>query len=399
MPRKMKEVFIISMARTPIGNLNGKLSKFSAVDLGALAIKGAIERAGIQNDQVEEVFMGNVIQANVGQAPARQVALKAGLPANIPCTTVNKVCSSGMKAIMFGVQSILLGDSKIVVAGGMESMTQAPHYLPTGRTGIRYGDGVLIDGIKRDALQDPYDQSMMGECGEVCAEGENISREEQDKYAFQSYEKARNAYETGVIKGEIIPIEISQRKKPPIIMDKDEELDNHRINSLEDMQKLRAVFKKDGTVTAGNASKINDGAAALVLVSKEKAEELGLKPLAKIVSYADAAQEPVWFTTAPSLAMPKALKKAGLTIEDIDAFEINEAFSVVALANMQRLNLKPEKVNVHGGAVSIGHPVGVSGCRIVMSLISVLNANNGRYGLAGICNGGGGASAMLIEKL
>lgn len=395
----MKEVFIISMARTPIGNLNGKLSKFSAVDLGALAIKGAIERAGIQNDQVEEVFMGNVIQANVGQAPARQVALKAGLPANIPCTTVNKVCSSGMKAIMFGVQSILLGDSEIVVAGGMESMTQAPHYLPTGRTGIRYGDGVLIDGIKRDALQDPYDQSMMGECGEVCAEGENISREEQDKYAFQSYEKARNAYETGVIKGEIIPIEISQRKKPPIIMDKDEELDNHRINSLEDMQKLRAVFKKDGTVTAGNASKINDGAAALVLVSKEKAEELGLKPLAKIVSYADAAQEPVWFTTAPSLAMPKALKKAGLTIEDIDAFEINEAFSVVALANMQRLNLKPEKVNVHGGAVSIGHPVGVSGCRIVMSLISVLNANNGRYGLAGICNGGGGASAMLIEKL
>lgn len=395
----MKEVFIISMARTPIGNLNGKLSKFSAVDLGALAIKGAIERAGIQNDQVEEVFMGNVIQANVGQAPARQVALKAGLPANIPCTTVNKVCSSGMKAIMFGVQSILLGDSEIVVAGGMESMTQAPHYLPTGRTGIRYGDGVLIDGIKRDALQDPYDQSMMGECGEVCAEGENISREEQDKYAFQSYEKARNAYETGVIKGEIIPIEISQRKKPPIIMDKDEELDNHRINSLEDMQKLRAVFKKDGTVTAGNASKINDGAAALVLVSKEKAEELGLKPLAKIVSYADAAQEPVWFTTAPSLAMPKALKKAGLTIEDIDAFEINEAFSVVALANMQRLDLKPEKVNVHGGAVSIGHPVGVSGCRIVMSLISVLNANNGRYGLAGICNGGGGASAMLIEKL
>lgn len=395
----MKEVFIISMARTPIGNLNGKLSKFSAVDLGALAIKGAIERAGIQNDQVEEVFMGNVIQANVGQAPARQVALKAGLPANIPCTTVNKVCSSGMKAIMFGVQSILLGDSKIVVAGGMESMTQAPHYLPTGRTGIRYGDGVLIDGIKRDALQDPYDQSMMGECGEVCAEGEKISREEQDKYAFQSYEKARNAYGTGVIKGEIIPIEISQRKKPPIIMDKDEELDNHRINSLEDMQKLRAVFKKDGTVTAGNASKINDGAAALVLVSKEKAEELGLKPLAKIVSYADAAQEPVWFTTAPSLAMPKALKKAGLTIEDIDAFEINEAFSVVALANMQRLNLKPEKVNVHGGAVSIGHPVGVSGCRIVMSLISVLNANNGRYGLAGICNGGGGASAMLIEKL
>lgn len=395
----MKEVFIVSMARTPIGNLNGKLSNFSAVDLGALAIKGAIERAGISKQDVQELFMGNVIQANVGQAPARQAAIKAGMPTDIPCTTVNKVCSSGMKAIMFGVQSILLGDNDIVVAGGMESMTQAPHYLTSGRKGIRYGDGAIIDGIKRDALQDPYDQSMMGECGEVCAEGESISREAQDKYAFQSYLRARKAHNEGLFKGEIIPVEIPQRKKAPIVMDKDEELDNHRINSLADMKKLRTVFKKDGTVTAGNASKINDGAAAVVLMSKEKMEALDVKPIAKVVSYADAAQEPVWFTTAPSLAMPKALKKAGLSIADIDAFEINEAFSVVALANMKRLNIASEKVNIHGGAVSIGHPVGVSGCRIVMSLMTVLRANNGKYGLAGICNGGGGASAMVIEKL
>ena len=395
----MKQVYIVSMARTPIGNLSGRLSKFSAVDLGAVAIKGAIERAGIKGDQVEEVFMGNVIQANVGQAPARQAALKAGLSLSIPCTTINKVCSSGMKALIFGAQSILLGDNDIVVAGGMESMTQAPHYLPTGRTGIRYGNGEIIDGIKRDALQDPYDQSMMGECGEVCAEGENISRDEQDEYAFQSYVRARKAYESGAFNGEIIPIEIPQRKKAPIVMDKDEELDNQRINSVEDMKKLRAVFKKNGTVTAGNASKINDGAAAVVLMSKEKAEELGIQPLAKIVSYADAAQEPVWFTTTPSLAMPKALKKANVNLDEVDAFEINEAFSVVALANMKRLGLDNEKVNVHGGAVSIGHPVGVSGCRVVMSLISVLSANGGKYGLAGICNGGGGASAMLIEKV
>lgn len=394
----MKEIFIVSMARTPIGNLNGKLSNFTAVDLGALAIKGAIKRAGISGQEIQEVFMGNVIQANVGQAPARQAAIKAGLPTAIPCTTVNKVCSSGMKAIIFGVQSILAGDNDIVLAGGMESMTQAPHYLTTGRKGIRYGDGALIDGIKRDALQDPYDHSMMGECGEICAEGEKISREAQDEYAFQSYLRARKAYNEGLFKSEIIPIEIPQRKKAPIIMDKDEELDNHRINSLEDMKKLRTVFKKEGTVTAGNASKINDGAAAVVLMSKEKVEALGIKPLARIVSYADSAQDPVWFTTAPSLAMPKALKKAGLSINDIDAFEINEAFSVVALANMKRLNLDPKKVNVHGGAVSIGHPVGVSGCRVIMSLMTVLTTNDGKYGLAGICNGGGGASAMVIEK-
>lgn len=395
----MKEVYIVSMARTPIGNLSGKLSKFTAVDLGSMAIKGAVNRSGIDGDQIQEVFMGNVLQANVGQAPARQASIKAGLPTNIPSTTINKVCSSGMKAIIFGAQSIALGDNDIVIAGGMESMTHAPHYLPSGRTGIKYGDGSIIDGIKKDALQDPYDQSMMGQCGEICAEGEHIDRQEQDAYAYQSYVRARNAHDKGFFKDEIIPVEIPQRRSDPIIMDKDEELNNSRISSLADMEKLRTVFKKDGTVTAGNASKINDGAAALVLMSKEKVEELKVKPLAKIISYADAAQDPVWFTTTPSLAMPKALKKAGLTIKDIDAFEINEAFSVVALANMKRLNLNPEKVNLHGGAVSIGHPVGVSGCRIVMSLISVLNTNGGKYGLAGICNGGGGASAMVIERL
>jgi acetyl-CoA C-acetyltransferase len=276
-------------------------------------------------------------------------------------------------------------------------MTNAPHYIPTGRTGIKYGNGQLIDGIVRDALQDPYDKAMMGSCGEICAEGENITRDEQDAYAFESYVRARNAYENGFLKGEIIPIEIPQRKKAALVIDKDEELNNSRINSLEDMKRLRSVFKKDGTVTAGNASKINDGAAAVVLMSKEKMEELGLTPLAKIVSYADAAQEPVWFTTTPSLAMPKALDKAGVKLEEVDAFEVNEAFSVVALANMKRLGLDHEKVNVFGGAVSIGHPVGVSGARIVMSLISVLKHKGGKYGLAGICNGGGGASAMLIE--
>ncbi len=395
----MREVYIVSMARTPIGNLSGTLSKFSAVDLGTLAIKAAVERAGIDKNLIQEVFMGNVIQANVGQAPARQAALNAGLSTSIPCTTINKVCASGMRSIIMGAQSIMLGDNDIVIAGGMESMTNAPHYIPTGRTGIKYGNGQLIDGIVRDALQDPYDKSMMGNCGEICAEGENISRDEQDAYAFASYQRARTAHLNGWLNAEIVPVEIPQRKGDPIVVKMDEELDNKRINSLDDMKRLRSVFKKEGTITAGNASKINDGAAAVVLMSKEKMEELGATPLAKIVSYADAAQEPVWFTTTPSLAMPKALKKAGVSIEEVDAFEINEAFAVVALANMKRLNIDHKKVNVFGGGVSIGHPVGVSGCRIVMSLISVLNQKGGKYGLAGICNGGGGASAMLIEKM
>lgn len=395
----MREVYIVSMARTPIGNLSGMLSKFSAVELGTKAIKAAVERTGLTGEDIQEVFMGNVLQANVGQAPARQAAIGAGLSMKIPCTTVNKVCSSGMKAIILGAQSIMLGDNEIVIAGGMESMTNAPHYLSTGRTGIKYGDGQILDGIKRDALQDPYDQSMMGECGEVCAEDENISRDAQDEYAYTSYERARAAHENGWFKHEIVPVEIPQRRKDPIIMDKDEELNNRRISSVEDMKRLRSVFKKNGTVTAGNASKINDGAAAVVLMSKEKMEALGATPLAKVVSYADAAQEPVWFTTAPSLAMPKALKKAGMTIDQIDAFEVNEAFAVVALANMKRLDLPHEKTNQFGGAVAIGHPVGVSGCRVVMSLISVLKEKGGKYGLAGICNGGGGASAMLIEVI
>ena len=395
----MREVYIVSMARTPIGNLSGIYSKLTAIDLGSKAMKAAVERAGIKSEQVQEVFMGNVLQANVGQAPARQAAIAAGLPMNVPCTTINKVCASGMKAVMFGAQSIMLGDNDIVVVGGMESMTQAPHYIPTGRSGIKYGNGQIIDGIVRDGLQDPYDGSMMGSCGEVCSEGDNISRDEQDEYAFESYRRAREATANGWMKDEIVAVEIPQRKKPALVITADEELGNKRIQTLEDMKRLRSVFKKDGTVTAGNASKINDGGAAMVLMSKEKAEELGVKAIAKIVSYADAAQEPVWFTTTPSLAMPKALKKAGLTMDDMDAFEINEAFSVVAVANMKRLGLDHSKVNIFGGAVSMGHPIGVSGCRILITLMSVLKHKGGKRGLAGICNGGGGASAMCIEMI
>ena len=395
----MNEVYIMSVARTPIGNLGGVLSSLSAVALGKIAIKGAIERANIQPDQVEEVFMGNVLSANVGQAPARQAALGAGIPYSVPCTTVNKVCSSGMKSIMLAAQSILLGDNDIVVAGGMESMSQTPHYIATGRSGIKYGDGQLIDGIKRDGLQDPYDGSMMGMCGEVCAEGENISRTEQDQYAFASYQRARDAYANGYFDNEVVSVAVPRRRKEALVVAKDEEVDNTRVSTLEGLGKLRTAFKKDGTITAANASKINDGAAAVVLMSKAKAEELGLTPIAKIVSYADAAQEPVWFTTTPALAMPKAVKKAGLTMKDVDYFEINEAFSVVALANMKKLGLDHEKVNVFGGAVSMGHPIGVSGCRIVITLLSVLKHKGGKRGLAGICNGGGGASALLVEMV
>lgn len=395
----MKEVYIMAVARTPIGNLGGVLSKFSAVDLGKIAIEGAIKRAGISAEQIDEVYMGNVLQANVGQAPARQAALAAGIPQATPCTTINKVCSSGMKAIMLAAQSIALGDNEIMIAGGMESMTNVPHYIPSGRSGIKYGNGQILDGIVRDGLQDPYDGDMMGMCGEVCSKGKNIGRKEQDDYAFESYTRARKAYESGFFNDEIVEVIVPQRKKDPIIVTQDEEVGNSRITTREGLDRLRPAFDKDGTITAANASKINDGAAAVVLMSKEKAEELGLKPIAKISSYADAAQEPVWFTTAPSLAMPKALKKAGLSIDDIDAFEINEAFSVVALANMKELNLDHNKVNVFGGAVSMGHPVGVSGCRIVITLLSVLKHTNGKKGLAGICNGGGGASAMVVEMI
>lgn len=393
----MKEVYIVSVARTPIGNLNGILSSVSAIELGKTAITGAIERAGIEASAINEVFMGCVLTANTGQAPAKQVSLASGIPDSVPCTTINKVCASGMKAMMLAAQSIMLGDNDVVVAGGMESMSQAPHYIPTGRTGIRYGNGQMIDAIVRDGLQDPYNGEMMGVCGEICAEGKDITKDDQDQYAFASYERARKAYNEGVFDKEIVSVSVPQRRKDPIIVSRDEEVDNARITDLASVQKGRAVFKKDGTVTAINASKINDGAAAVVLMSKEKAEELGVTPIAKIRSFADAAQEPIWFTTTPSIAMPKAAKKAGVAIKDIDLFEINEAFSSVAIANMKIMDLDHEKVNVLGGAVAMGHPIGVSGCRIVITLLTALENKGGKLGLAGICNGGGGASAMLVE--
>ena len=393
----MKEVYIVSVARTPIGNLGGALSSVNVIDLGKTAVMGAVERAGIDADKVEEVYLGCVLTANTGQAPAKQVALAAGLSNKIPCTTINKVCSSGMKAVMLGAQSILLGDNDIVVVGGMENMSQAPHYIPSGRNGLRYGNGQMLDAIVRDGLQDPYNGDMMGMCGEVCAEGKNISKEEQDKYAFASYERARAAYANGWLKDEIVPVTVPQRRKDPIIVEQDEEVGNKRITDLASVMKGRAVFKKDGTVSAINASKINDGAAAMVLMSKEKVEELGVQPIAKLLSFADAAQEPKWFTTAPSLAMPKAAAKAGMKVEDFDLYEINEAFSVVAVANMKELGLAHEDVNVFGGAVAMGHPIGVSGCRIVITLLSALKHKGKKTGLAGICNGGGGASAMAVE--
>ncbi|MDC0230345.1 acetyl-CoA C-acyltransferase [Aureispira] len=393
----MKEVYIVSVARTPIGNLGGALSSVNAVTLGKTAISAAIERAGINAGQVGEVYMGCVLTANTGQAPAKQAALAAGIPDTVPCTTVNKVCSSGMKAIMLAASSIMLGDNDIVIAGGMENMSQAPHYLPSGRTGLRYGNGEVVDAIVRDGLQDPYNGDMMGLCGEVCAEGKNITKAEQDAYAFSSYERARAAYANGCFENEIVPVSVPQRRKDPILVTKDEEVENGRITDLASVQKGRAVFKKDGTVTAINASKINDGGAAVVLMSKEKLEELSVQPIAKITGFADAAQKPVWFTTTPALALPKAAVKSGISIDDVDLFEINEAFSVVALANMKELNLSHDKVNVLGGAVAMGHPIGVSGCRIVITLLSALKYKNKKIGAAGICNGGGGASAMIVE--
>ena len=393
----MKEVYIVSVARTPIGNLGGSLAAVSAVELGKTAIQAAIQRANIGSDAVQEVYMGCVLTANTGQAPAKQAALAAGVPNTVPCTTINKVCSSGMKAVMLAAQSIMLGINDVAVAGGMENMSQAPHYLPSGRSGIKYGNGQILDAIVRDGLQDPYNGDMMGMCGEVCAEGKNISKDQQDEYAFASYQRARAAYQNGSFKDEIIPVEVPQRRKDPIVVSVDDEVNNNRITDLESVKKGRAVFKKDGTVSAINASKINDGAAAVVLMSKEKVESLGIKPIAKITGLADAAQEPVWFTTAPALAMPKAAQMAGIKVDQFDAYEVNEAFSVVALANIQELGLDHEKVNVLGGAVSMGHPIGVSGCRIIITLISALKSKGGRTGLAGICNGGGGASALALE--
>lgn len=391
----MKEVYIVSIARTPVGAFNGVLSPLSAIELGSIAIKAAVERAGIEPGQVQDVYMGNVVSANLGQAPAKQAALKAGLSTATPCTTVNKVCASGMKAIMLAAQTIMLGDNDIVVAGGMESMSNIPYYIPQGRNGYRYGNGQMLDGIVRDALQDPYKEYMMGNAAEVCATRYNIGREEQDAYAAESYRRATQAYAEGAFSKELVAVPVPQRKGDPILIDKDEEYSK----DVSKMTSLKPAFTKDGTVTAANASKINDGAAAVVLMSKEKADQLGIKPLARIIGFADASQEPEQFTTTPSLAIPKAIAKAGLTADKIDFYEINEAFSVVCIANNQLLNLDPAKVNVYGGAVSLGHPVGVSGARIVATLISALTNKGGKYGCAAICNGGGGASAIVIEKM
>jgi acetyl-CoA C-acetyltransferase len=391
----MKEVYIVSVARTPIGSFNGALSSLSALELGKVAIQKAMERAGINGDQVDEVIMGNVLSANLGQAPARQVSILAGISNSARATTINKVCASGMKAIALAAQSIMLGDSDIVVAGGMESMSNSPFYLPSGRSGIRYGNGEIIDAIVKDGLQDPYNKNMMGNTAELCASTYEFTREQQDAYSVESYRRAAEAYANGSFNDEIAPVTVSSRKGD-VVISEDEEYKNFNADRV---GTAKPAFIKNGTVTGVNSSKINDGAAALVLMSREKAEELGIKPLAKVLSYADAEQAPDWFTTTPSIAIPKAVEKAGLSMSDIDIFEINEAFAVVSLANIQEMKLDPEKVNILGGAVSLGHPLGMSGARIVATLISALNHKNGKIGAAGICNGGGGASAIVIEKM
>ncbi|MFT4834627.1 MAG: acetyl-CoA C-acetyltransferase [Flavobacteriaceae bacterium] len=392
----MEEVYIVSAVRTPIGSFGGSLSGFTAVELGSMAIKGALEKAGVDPKDVNEVLMGNVVSAGLGQAPARQASIGAGISYNVPCTTVNKVCASGMKSVMFGAQSIMLGMNDIVVAGGMESMSNVPFYIPKARFGYKYGHGQMLDGLMHDGLWEPYHQFPMGSCADNTAKEMNISREEQDEYAINSYKRTAAATESGKFKDEIIPVAIPQRKGDPIIMDTDEEFKNVDFSKIPG---LRPVFNKDGSVTAANASTINDGASALILVSAKKLKELGLKPLAKIRGFADAAQEPIWFTTAPSEAIPKAIKHAGLKATDVDYYEINEAFSVVALANNKKLGLDASVVNVNGGAVALGHPLGASGARIITTLNSVLNQNNGTIGVAGICNGGGGASAIVIERV
>ena len=391
----MKEVYILSAVRTPIGSFGGSLKDFSATSLGALVIKAALEKAGINPEQVNDVLMGCVLQANLGQAPARQAAKFAGLPDHVNCTTINKVCASGMKAIATGAQSILLGDADIVVAGGMESMSNVPYYSNNMRWGNKYGNVNFIDGLAKDGLTDAYDGKAMGNAAEFCAASCNISREDQDAFAIESYTRSQAAITADKFNNEIIPVEIPQRKGDPVMFSKDEEPYNVKFEKIPE---LKSAFLKDGTVTAANASTMNDGAAALVLISKEKADHLGLIPIAKIISYADAAQAPEWFTTSPSLAVPKAVSKAGLKMEDISFWELNEAFAVVGIENSKRMNLDPLKVNVNGGAVSLGHPLGASGARIIVTLINILKQNNAKYGAAGICNGGGGASAMVIEN-
>ena len=391
----MKEVVIVSAVRTPMGSFGGSLSSVSATKLGATAIKGALEKINLDPNKVQEVYMGNVLQANLGQAPAKQAAIFAGISENTPCTTVNKVCASGMKSISLGAQAIKCGDADIVVAGGMENMSMVPHYH-IARNAVKLGDVKIADGMVKDGLTDVYNQVHMGVCADQCAEEHNITREEQDNFAIESYNRASNAWNENKFNEEIVPVHVPQRRGDDLVISKDEEYSNVK---LEKIPQLRAVFNKEGTVTAANASTLNDGASALILMSKEKADELNIKPIAKIVSYADAAQEPKWFTTAPAKAVPKALAKANLNTEDIDFWELNQAFSVVGLVNTKLLGLNPSKVDVNGGAVALGHPLGSSGSRIIVTLINVLKQNQGKYGAAGICNGGGGASAMVIENM
>lgn len=392
----MKRVYVVAAVRTPMGSFNGKLSGISAPKLGAIAIKGALEKSGIKSTDVDEVFFGNVLQAGIGQAPARQAAIFAGLPNTTPCTTINKVCASGMKSVALGASSIMLGHNHIVVTGGMENMSQVPHYLPGSRAGYKYGNFTVIDGLAHDGLRDVYNDYMMGSAADNTAKIHNISREEQDEYAINSYKKTAASVETGKFRDEIIPVPIPQRKGDPIIMSDDEEYANVMFDKI---PSLRPAFGSDGTVTAANASTINDGASCIILVSEEKMNELGLTPIAEVLSFADAAHEPEFFTTAPAKALPIALQRAGCSLEDVDAFELNEAFSVVALVNNKILDLDPTKVNVNGGAVALGHPLGASGARILVTLINVLKQNGGTIGAAAICNGGGGASAMVIKNI
>ena len=392
----MREVVIVSAVRTPMGSFGGVLSSVSATQLGATAIKGAINKSGIDANLVEEVFMGNVLQANLGQAPARQAAIFAGLSKDVPCTTINKVCSSGMKSVMLAAQSIKAGDNDIVIAGGMENMSSVPHYFAKGRNGQKLGDMKLIDGLVKDGLTDVYNKVHMGNCAEICAKDMNFTREQQDEFAIESYNRSAKSWEDGKFADEIVPVVVPQRRGEDIVVTEDEEYKNVRLDKI---PTLRAVFDKEGTITAANASTLNDGASALLLMSAEKAKELGLTPLAKITGYADAAQDAEWFTTAPAKALPIALNKANTSITDVDYFELNEAFSVVGLANMEILNLSSDKVNVNGGSVCLGHPLGSSGSRIIVTLINVLKQNNAKIGAAAICNGGGGASAIVIESI
>ena len=390
-----KKVVIVSAVRTPIGSFMGGLSTVTSPRLGAVAIKGALDKINLDPNLVDEVYMGNVVQAGTGQAPARQAALFAGLNNSVACTTINKVCASGMKAVMLGAQAIQCGDAEIVVAGGMENMSLIPHYLNL-RNSTKFGPATMIDGMQKDGLADAYDNSAMGICADLCASEYEFTREDQDNYAIQSYERSAKAWETGKFDNEIVPVAVPQRKGDPIMVTKDEEYTNVKLDKI---PALNPVFSKDGTVTAANSSTINDGAAAVILMTEEKAIALGLKPLAYITGYADAAQEPKWFTTSPSKALPKALAKAGITIDKVDYFEFNEAFAVVGLANAKILGIKDNKINVNGGAVSLGHPLGCSGVRIIVTLLNILEQNNGKIGAAAICNGGGGASAIVIERI